>query len=413
MQKKIGWLSLSGLIIGPILGSGIIILPPMVLTVAGDWALPAWALMVGVSLFFAYIFSWLTILLPGDAGVTGAIQQAFGTRAKLLASFYLLGAGLFGPVAVLMVIGEYFAPIIGLPVVPVAYGSLAICLVLMLRRITSIGKIAFVLSSVSAVTLLLGGSATLLTNTHPVETFAPFALEPFGYGLLLLFWIIVGWEVIGNYSGDVDDPKRSFPKAAIFSAVVIAAVDLVVAAAIQFVQVPAGVKPNLAHILTPLFGTSAWTFIGILTLLLCMNTYLAFIGSISRLACSMAGEGYLPGIFSRRNSNNAPAAGIIFYTAWHAGVLLVYSRGFIGVEFMVALADGFFIANATIGILAGIRLFHRKALKISAGVLVLLFVLILLFSHIFATLTIAAMAITVLFTPARSGQQILAKLRSP
>lgn len=402
MQKKIGWLTLSGLIIGPILGSGIIILPSMVFAIAGDWALPAWLLMVVVSLFFAYIFSWLTILVPGDAGVSGAIDLAFGTRAKLLASFYLIGAGLFGPVAVLMIIGEYFAPVIGLPVVPVAYGSLAVCLFLMLRRITSIGKIAFVLSTVSAVTLLLGGIATLLTNTRTVETFAPFELQPFGYGLLLLFWIIVGWEVIGNYSGDVDDPKRSFPKAAIFSALVIAAVDLVVAAAVQFVQVPAGESLNLAHILTPLFGSGAVTFIGILALLLCINTYLVFIGSISRLASSMAREGYLPIIFSFRNGNDAPAAGIVFYTAWHAVLLFVYSRGLISVEFMVALADGFFIANATIGILAGMRLFHQKTLKVGAGILALLFVLILLFSHITAILTIFALAIIILLVPVRN-----------
>ena len=56
MQKKIGWLSLSGLIVGPILGSGIILLPTTVLGVAGDWALPAWGLMVVLTLIH---MSWV------------------------------------------------------------------------------------------------------------------------------------------------------------------------------------------------------------------------------------------------------------------------------------------------------------------------------------------------------------------
>ena len=88
MEKKIGWLLLSGLIIGPIMGTGIILLPPLVYQVAGVWALPAWVVMVCVSFFFAFIFSSLTILSPGDAGVANAIEKAFGKQVKLLASFY-------------------------------------------------------------------------------------------------------------------------------------------------------------------------------------------------------------------------------------------------------------------------------------------------------------------------------------
>lgn len=403
MQKKIGWLSLSGLIVGPILGSGIILLPTTVLGVAGDWALPAWVLMVGVSFFFAYIFSWLTILVPGAAGVTGAIERAFGQRAKRLAAFYLIGAGLFGPVAVLMILGEYFAPVINQPVIPVVYVSLFICLILMLRRITSIGKVAFALSTVCAMTLFGGGSLTLLTNTRPFAPFTPFALEPFGYALLLLFWIIVGWEVIGNYSDEVKDPRKTFPKAVIFSALVIAAVDLVVAAAMQFVQVPVGEQVSLAHILWPLFGCYAVPFIGVLTLLLCMNTYLVFIGSISRLACSMAEEGNLPAVFGRRNGNGAPSAAILAFVVWHSLVLFVYARDLIGVEVMVAVVDGFFIANATVGILAGMKLFKRKALKAGAAALALLFVGILLFSHPVVTVVIGVMAVGMMIQP---GEQM-------
>lgn len=405
MQNKIGWLSLSGLIVGPILGSGIILLPTTVLAVAGDWALPAWMLMVGVSFFFAYIFSWLTILVPGAGGVTGAIERAFGQRAKRLAAFYLIGAGLFGPVAVLMILGEYFAPVINQPIIPVVYASLFICLPLMLRRITSIGKIAFALSTVCALTLFGGGSLSLITNSRPLAPFTPFALEPFGYALLLLFWIIVGWEVIGNYSGEVKDPERAFPKAAIFSALVIAAVDLVVAAAVQFVQVPAGEQVSLAHILWPLFGSYAGPFIGVLTMLLCMNTYLAFIGSISRLACSMANEGQLPTILGKTNGNGAPSSAIIAFVAWHSLVLFAYARDMIGVESMVAVADGFFIANATIGILAGIKLFRRKTLKAGASALVILFIGILLFSHPIVTAAIATMAIATMTKPEKQKTQ--------
>ena len=57
MDKKIGWIKFSGLIIGPILGSGIILLPTMVYEKAGFWSLPAWVLISVLGLFFAFYIS--------------------------------------------------------------------------------------------------------------------------------------------------------------------------------------------------------------------------------------------------------------------------------------------------------------------------------------------------------------------
>jgi len=106
-KEKIGALKLCGLIIGPILGSGIIIIPPLSLTAMGSWAIAGWLVIVLLSFIFALIFAKLSILFPGDAGVAGAIESAFGTGYKLLASYFLTGAGLFGPVAVIVTAASY------------------------------------------------------------------------------------------------------------------------------------------------------------------------------------------------------------------------------------------------------------------------------------------------------------------
>ncbi len=54
MANKIGWIRFSGLIIGPILGSGIILLPTLVHEKAGFWALPAWGLISALGLLFCF-----------------------------------------------------------------------------------------------------------------------------------------------------------------------------------------------------------------------------------------------------------------------------------------------------------------------------------------------------------------------
>ncbi|HHD57345.1 MAG TPA: amino acid permease, partial [Desulfobulbaceae bacterium] len=132
-NKKLGPFLLSGLMIGPILGSGIIILPPLVYQVAGNQALAAWMLIVGLSFFFAVIFGRLSILFPGDAGVARAIEEAFGSRVKKLTSLYLIGAVLFGPVAVLLTAAKYLRPLHDLPEPLLALPILLICTGLLLR----------------------------------------------------------------------------------------------------------------------------------------------------------------------------------------------------------------------------------------------------------------------------------------
>ena len=42
----------------------------------------------------------------------------------------------------------------------------------------------------------------------------------FGYGLLLLFWTVVGWEIIGNYSAEIRDPGRTIPRSVALSVAV-------------------------------------------------------------------------------------------------------------------------------------------------------------------------------------------------
>ncbi len=85
-----------------------------------------------------------------------------------------------------------------------------------MMSITSIGKAALVLSSVATILLIAGGAATLLFYSDFDITSEPFELPVFGEAMLLLFWGLVGWEIIGCFSGEIKDPKRTYTKAALF-----------------------------------------------------------------------------------------------------------------------------------------------------------------------------------------------------
>lgn len=394
------WL-LAGLIVGPVLGSGIIILPPVVLGVAGAWALPAWLAMIAVGVVFAFVFGELSVLFPGDGGVSVAVGHAFGPEGRRLASLYLVVAVLFGPVAVLLT-GVRYLPLGGLPPVGVAYGLLVVCAGLLLRQVAALGRVALVLSSVSAGLLFAGGVATLGDAAGALWNGAggvfgggmPWSGLPapdwamLGHALLLLFWIVVGWEVVGNYSAEVRDPRRTIRKAVVRAVAAVTAVDLAVAGGMQWVAVrdavplpdgaggiPAAlsVPPDgVAALLTPIFGAWGGPVLGCLALALCATTYLMFVGGVSRLAASLAADGILPRAVGLRARTGAPAGGIALLCGAHAVVLAAVGRGVIDVTGLVALADGFLLANALCGVLTAVRLLRGPLRWGAAGLALVL-----------------------------------------
>jgi len=420
------WL-LAGLIVGPVLGSGIIILPPVVLGVAGAWALPAWLVMIAVGVVFALVFGELSVLFPGDGGVSVAVGHAFGPQGRRLASLYLVVAVLFGPVAVLLT-GVRYLPLGGLPPVGVAYGLLLVCAGLLLRQVALLGRVALVLSSVSAGLLFAGGVVTLGDATSALwrgagggmaasampggpmqggpisggisggmsggmsgaEFLSAFALPApdwamLGHALLLLFWIVVGWEVVGNYSAEVRNPRRTIRKAVIRALAAVTAVDLAVAGGMQWLAVrnaapvSAGAAGGLtvppdgvAALLTPLFGTWGGLVLGALALALCATTYLMFVGGVARLAASLAEDGILPRVVGLRAGTGAPAGGIALLCGAHVVVLAAVGRGVIDVTGLVALADGFLLANALCGVLTGVRLLRGPLRWGAAGLALVL-----------------------------------------
>ncbi|OEH93569.1 APC family permease [Bacillus solimangrovi] len=395
-EKKLNALQLSGLIIGPILGSGIILLPPIIYDVAGDYAIVSWTTIMLINWFFAFLFGQLSIRYPGDSGVTQAIEVVFGKYIKYLASFFLIGAVAFGPLAVLMTAAQFIPLNDFLSTESIAFLLMGITILILLMKVSFVGKIAFVLSSVSALLLFTGGVTSLVQYPKAELITTSFDSSNFGYSLLLLFWTIVGWEVIGNYSNEVKNIKKTVPKAVGFSALIITVVCLVVAAAIQWSNPPhigGDSQLTIATILTPVFGTSTSFIIGVIAPALCLTSVILFIGAAARLINSLAIENVLPKKLGYRTKNNVPLGGILAISISHLFVFFLIFMEWINVTQIVALADGFFISNVLVTMLAAIKLFDQKIVKISTGLMIIILLGFLLFSSPIMLIVIALMTV--------------------
>ena len=393
---KLGPALFCGLIIGPILGSGIFILPPLVIEKAGQWAFPAWLAIILINAAFAYVFGWLTVMYPGESGVSKSVEKAFGPRIKMLTSFYLIASVCIGPAAVLLTLGEYFPSsavatysngpqLVGLAMIP-------ILTCLLLQRIKNIGTVAFILSSAGALLLFIGGALTFLGSGLPTIDLPPFSLPDFGGSMLLLFWVVVGWEVIGNYSNDVDNPEKNIPRAITYSLVIITLVELAVAGGMQFGAVSSNAT-GVSGILIPIFGKNASQICGLLVFGLCVTTYLMFVGAVARLLASLADEGVIPSFFAKRTKNRAPLAAVCILCSIHAVDLLLAITGVVDLAGLVSFANAFFLSNSLICVLAGLRLFNTKFRKTLAVILALALTAVLLQSSYAAIIAVIVIAL--------------------
>jgi len=378
--KKLNTFTLSGLIIGPILGSGLILLPPLLYNMIQDFSLIIWIVILSLGFSFALIFGKLAILFPGRGGVTLATKEALGKKYQLLTSFYLICAVFFGPVAVLLIaaefIQEYFPDT---HIVILSFCIYILTYILLLIKIDFLGKLMLIVSSAITVIFLISSINILMNVNDFVFTLPDVEIKQIGYSFLLVFWAIVGWEVIGNYSDEAKDTK-TLTNAVVFSAITVSCVYFIVCLAICFGEFEHS-KENfkLVWLIQPIFGNFSHIILSSISVILCIGTLILFVGGVSRLISYLNFSQYT----SKHLRTGAPIGALNFLALVHVLILVLVYVNYLSLDNLVAFADGFFIANAIIGLITAILLFESGFLKMNAIVLTGMFFGILLFSNMY------------------------------
>jgi len=363
----------------------------------GNYSLFVWLTILVLGFAFALIFGKLAILFPGEAGVSLATREAMGKKYQQLTAFYLILAVFFGPVAVLLIAGDFIQSYFpNTDLVFLAFGIYVITYALLLVKIDFLGKIMLVVSSTVAIIFLVS-SIYILVQTETFSFVLPqIDVEKIGYSFLLIFWSIVGWEVIGNYSNEVKD-SETLKKAVVFSAVSVSIIYALISLAVCFGEFPLkDVEPfKLVWLLEPIFGVYANIILVTMSLILCIGTLILFVGGVARLifALSEKKSNFITKKTSINFKNGTPIGALNALSFIYMITLYLVYIEFLSLDNLVAFADGFFIANAIIGLVTAIMLFEKSFLRYSAFVLAFLFTCILLFSNIYILITIVVLFI--------------------
>jgi APA family basic amino acid/polyamine antiporter len=394
MKKKLNAVMVSGLTIGPVLGSGIIFLPPLAFEKIGGHAIIAWLIVMALGALFAYVFTKMAVVAPNNEGVSMLVGEMLGKPFRDLSANYLAGAVLFGPVVVALTAAEFLAPLlpsyIGLHPAWIAAAVLLACALLVISGVAFMARVMLVLSSLTACLLLAGSLATLveapaisLPNGLP-------ELAGFGHVLLLIFWSVFGWEVLGNYVEEVDDPARTMLRAMRISLAGILSVYLLTAFALQ--NAPAGGMPGL---LVPILGGSANLVFGIQAAGLCICTIVTFTGAVSRQTAERLRTKRLPMALQGQRSS------FLVLLSGNLLVLAAVALGWISFENVIEVANIFFIGNAFLGLVCGFRMLSSFIVRLGVGILLVMMAFIVTFLPLYAIAFFLLVTVTSLWVSRR------------
>lgn len=376
MPRKLNAWTLAGLMIGPILGSGVILLPPLAYTRLGNQALWAWLVILVLGGAFASIFIRMALRSRSDAGIADLVAREWGRVWGELASNFLTGAVVFGAVPVFLTAARLWPRMEGFPVELLAAVFLVVTAGLLWAGLTTVSRLSLVLSTLTAVLLVVGGTFGLIRHGSVSLPSSP--IDPTGFGptLLILFWAVVGWEVIGNYSNDVRRPEKTIPRAGMVSLAAVSLVYLVTTLALQtLAPLQAGI-PTVATVLVPLFGPGAAFVAGVLAGGLCLTSVLMFIGAVTRMTAQRARAGALPRWLGEKQAGT-PRRAILIHAVLSAGLLVLIAVRWVTLEDLVSTSNLFFLGNALLGLAAAWKILSGWAIRSTIAILGVVLVLLL------------------------------------
>lgn len=386
MKKALNTWTLSGLMIGPILGSGIVFLPPLAYNALQNYAIVAWIIMMALGGLFAYLFAKMSVMTNSNEGMSLMVGRMLGGGFRELSSNCLTAAVFFGPVPVARTAAAFLHDIV--PTVNETTLAVLVLLViygLVASGMFAMGRLILLLSTATALLLIGGSIATLFRVPVPALPQGHLDMHAMGNTLLLLFWAIIGWEMLANYIEEVENPACTILRAMKISLAIIITIYLLTTFALQtYFQANSGAA-RIQPLLYPLMGRYANFVFSLLAAALCICTAVSAVGAVSHQLRARSAAGLLPAFLDGRFSS------LLVVVLANAAVLCASLLGALDVETMVSIANTFFIGNALLGLAAGFLYFPHKPLKVSVAVLMVMLLLLLLFSKPFALILFAAL----------------------
>ncbi len=328
------------IVIGTVIGSGIFIVPALVLRETEGsvgLAMLVWTVAGVLSFLGALTYAELGAMAPEAGGLYVYVRDAFGPLPAFLYGWTLFTVMATGSVATLAVaFASYLNQLLPLP--PAVQKMVALAVILLVTAInmlstrksagvqnwtTGIKVGAIILMSV--VLLALGNGFAQTDGTFWPKSFGLDLLSGIGIAMVSVLWAYEGWQYVTYSAGEALDPQRTFARSIAIGTAALIAIYLIANVAYLAALGPMQAAQSeriAAQAVGTIAGPAAGKLIAVAILISMFSAANAVVLTSSRVYFAMARDG----VFFKRFADihpryGTPAAAI----AWSAVCALAFA----------------------------------------------------------------------------------------
>ncbi|MCZ7652871.1 MAG: amino acid permease [Thermoanaerobaculia bacterium] len=373
--EALGLWTLTSLVVGNMIGSGVFLLPAS-LAPYGGVSFLGWLVTAGGSMAIGLVFARLARRMPAAGGPYAYTREAFGDFAGFLVGwgYWISSWSAVAAIAVAMV--GYLGDLVpAVKATPVAAAGSAIVAIVLLTAVNVAGvRQAGLMQLATTVIKILPLVAVALfgLSRFDAANFQPF--NPTGGSLFaavqacltLTLWAFLGLEAATVPAGDVRDARRTIPRATLLG-IAIAATLYIAATAAVMGMVP---RETLAQSTAPfadaaraIWGSGAGTLVALGAFVSCFGALNGWILVASQVPMAIARHGLFPAFFARLSPRGTPALGLalsstlacLLVVANYTKALVAMFTGMILLSTLASLIPFVFCAMADLQLTARAR----------------------------------------------------------
>ncbi|MBM3304045.1 MAG: amino acid permease [Candidatus Aenigmarchaeota archaeon] len=312
LKRDLGFLDLTAIVIGSIVGADIYVASSLSAGLLGPLSMFAWVVAGLFAMVIALVFAYCSYYVPKVGGPFAFVSKAFDDFWGFLTGWSLWIAEVLAlAIFAIMFVNylQYFIPLsfpmqvlikflfmFGLTAVNVvgvkAAGRLN-------EALTLLKLLPLVLIIVAGLGIFILNPAVPAANYTPL---APLGFGGFGAAIVLIFWAFVGFEMGTLPASEVRNPKKTIPKAIITGMLIITlfylVTNFVIYGTVEWAALAATSTP-LVLSATALLGAAGAVIISIGALVSVSGSDEANVLGTARLSYAMAIDGLFPKIFAK------------------------------------------------------------------------------------------------------------------
>lgn len=336
-KQKLGLFTLTSLVAGNMIGSGVFILPSDLARV-GSISLFSWGFTALGAFLLALVFSKMSSINPKTGGPYAYASSCFGEFMGFQTAYTYWIAVWVGNTAVAIALMGYlrvFFPGLANPSLETAVviGFVWILTLINITGVRTAGAVQLVTTILKFVPLVVVAILGIFYFhpeylTHSFNVSGKSNFSAFSYATTLTLWAFIGVESATVPAASVDKPERNIPLATLLGTLIAAALYVMSSTAIM-AMVPISELANsaspFAAAAQAILGKWGALFIAAGATISCFGGLNGWILIQGQVAMAAADDGLFPRLFSVRNRANAPVWSLIITSALMSVLLLMTS----------------------------------------------------------------------------------------